>query len=180
MRTITKPKLMLTSLLLSCSFLIVAEPLTFNSPQDKTIIVVRHAEKLKDAGRDPSLSEAGTLRAKALADSLAQLRLSQAIASNYQRTQLTLKPIAKANNITIQIAATTDGLQAHVAQIVELVNAADGNTIIAGHSNTVPLIITALGGPQTAPLNESDYGNLFKLTITETGEVSLEKHHFGG
>ena len=29
------------------------------------------------------------------------------------------------------------------------------------------------------PLKESDYGDLYLLTIKETGEVSLEKRHFG-
>ena len=150
-----------------------------NTVKSKTVIVARHAEKLSDGTRDPALSEKGTIRATALIKALPKLSFSQAIASNYQRTQLTLKPIAEANNITISIVGTADGLQDHITQVVELVNGSDGNSIIAGHSNTVPLIISALGGPKITALKESDYGDLYRLTIKETGEMSLEKHHFG-
>lgn len=156
-----------------------AEQATLNEAKSKTVIVVRHAEKLDDGTRDPLLSEAGKLRSVALINALPKLPLSQAIASNYQRTQLTLKPIAEANNIAIDIVGTADGLQDHIAQVVELVNGSDGNSIVAGHSNTVPLIISALGGAKITALKESDYGDLYLLSIKVSGEVSLEKYHFG-
>ncbi|MFT5788829.1 MAG: phosphohistidine phosphatase SixA [Shewanella sp.] len=144
----------------------------------KTIIVVRHAEKLNDGTRDPQLSDKGYQQAQALAETLTALTVSQAIASNYQRTQLTLKPLAANHHISVTIVGTKDGIETHIAEIVALVDSSSGNSVIAGHSNTVPLIIKALGGPQIEALDESSYGGLYQLTIHKSGEISLEKSHF--
>lgn len=179
MKITIKTLFVFTIIMLNGNALSAAEQATLNETKSKTIIVVRHAEKHNDGTRDPALSKKGTIRAAALINVLPKLPLSQAIASNYQRTQLTLKPIADANNISIDIVGTADGLQEHITQIVELVNGSDGNSIVAGHSNTVSLIISALGGPEITPLTESDYGDLYLLSVKVTGEVSLEKHHFG-
>lgn len=145
----------------------------------KTVIVVRHADKLNDSSRDPILSDAGDQQAQALAKKLTALTLSQAIASNYQRTQLTIKPTADAHNINLTIVGTQKGIETHVAKIVALVKSINGNTIIAGHSNTVPLIIAALGGPKIDDLDESSYGDLYQLIIHNSGEVSFRISHFG-
>ncbi len=37
---------------------------------------------------------------------------------------------------------------------------------IAGHNNTVPEIIAAFGGPQLPIIPETEYDNLFILTLT--------------
>ncbi|MCL1049140.1 histidine phosphatase family protein [Shewanella abyssi] len=145
----------------------------------KTIIVVRHAEKLNDGTRDPVLSNIGYQQAQTLAEALSALTVSQAIASNYQRTQLTLKPLAATQNIEVTIASTKDGIETHIAEIVALVDSVSGNSVIAGHSNTVPLIIKALGGPQIDALDESSYGGLYQLTITPSAEVEFQVSHFG-
>ncbi|MEZ9199697.1 histidine phosphatase family protein [Shewanella sp. 10N.286.54.B9] len=179
MKIAIKTLFVFTILMLNSNALYAAEQTNFNGAKSKTVIVVRHAEKLNDGTRDPALNKEGILRSISLINALPNLPLSQAIASNYQRTQLTLKPIAEANNITIEIVGTADGLQEHITQVVELVKSSNGNSVVAGHSNTVPLIIKALGGPKITPLKESDYGDLYLLSIKETGEVSLEKHHFG-
>ncbi|WOT05783.1 histidine phosphatase family protein [Shewanella youngdeokensis] len=146
---------------------------------NKTVIIVRHAEKLPDGTRDPLLSQAGHLRAQALATKLTALAVTQAIASNYQRTQLTLQPLAKRNNIAVSIVSTTEGIEQHITQIAALVNRHNGNSVIAGHSNTVPMIITALGGPEVAPIAETDFGDYYQLTIGNAGKVSFTKEHFG-
>ncbi|MEZ9819309.1 histidine phosphatase family protein [Shewanella sp. 10N.286.45.A1] len=179
MKITVKTLFVFTILMLNGNALSAAEQTTLNDSKSKTVIVVRHAEKLNDGTRDPALNKEGKLRAVSLINAVPNLPLSQAFASNYQRTQLTLKPIAEANNIPINIVATSGGLQAHITRVVELVNGSNGNSLVAGHSNTVPLIISALGGPNITPLKESDYGDLYLLTIKETGEVSLEKRHFG-
>ncbi|QQX81186.1 histidine phosphatase family protein [Shewanella sp. KX20019] len=156
-----------------------AEKNSIDSSESKTIIVVRHAEKLDDGTRDPVLSKIGYQQAQALAEALSALTVSQAIASNYQRTQLTLKPLAAIQNIEVSIASTKDGIETHIAEIVALVDSVSGNSVIAGHSNTVPLIIKALGGPQIEALGESSYGGLYQLTINQSAEVEIEISRFG-
>lgn len=160
------------------SALALAQNVT-NAIDNRTIIVVRHAEKISDGSRDPLLSNIGYRQAQALAEVLTDLTVSQGIASNYQRTQLTLKPLVNAQNISLTIASTKEGVEAHIAEIVELVQSSNGNSVIAGHSNTVPLIIKALGGPQIAALDESSYGELYQLTIQPSGKVSFEMSQFG-
>ncbi|WP_299801784.1 histidine phosphatase family protein [uncultured Shewanella sp.] len=145
----------------------------------KTVVLVRHAEKIEDGSHNPILTQAGQQRALALTEALKQLQLSQLIASNYQRTQLTLDPISSQRSLPVIIADTQFGVEAHVASVVTLVNQTSGNSLIAGHSNTVPLIIKALGGPSLPTIDEAQYGTLYQLSITESGDVNLTQTHFG-
>ncbi|MGS0674395.1 histidine phosphatase family protein [Shewanella sp. 125m-1] len=147
--------------------------------QAKVIVLVRHAEKRDDGSRDPELSQQGSIRAKALTEALADVDLSQLIASNYQRTQLTLAPIALQRGLDVEIVQVKSGIKTHINDIVSLVRSSPGNSLIAGHSNTVPLIINALGGPLVQQIDEDNYGELYQLRISTTGKVSLLKTRFG-
>nr|WP_275974162.1 histidine phosphatase family protein [Shewanella pneumatophori] len=158
----------------------VSKPtLNKNSDITKVVLLVRHAEKNISDNRDPKLSPTGIARSQALAKQLSQLELSQLIASDYQRTQLTLAPIAKDKALNVTIAATKSGLTAHVNNIVALVNKEPGNSLIAGHSNTLPMIISALGGPTIKKISESTFGELYQLDIKPNAEVVLSQSHFG-
>lgn len=180
MPTLLKSIIAFIVLTLTLSTIVLAhESNIIDVADSKTIIVVRHAEKLDDGTRDPVLSEIGYQQAQALAEALSALTVSQAIASNYQRTQLTLKPLAATQHIEVTIASTKDGIETHIAEIVALVDSVSGNSVIAGHSNTVPLIIKALGGPQIDALGESSYGGLYQISINQSAEVEFEISHFG-
>lgn len=153
--------------------------LSKSSDITKVVLLVRHTEKNISDNRDPKLSPAGIARSQALAKQVSQFELSQLIASDYQRTQLTLAPIAKDKSLTVTIAATKSGLTAHVNNIVALVNKEPGNSLIAGHSNTLPMIISALGGPTIKKISESTFGELYQLDIKQNAEVVLSQSHFG-
>ncbi len=43
---------------------------------------------------------------------------------------------------------------------------------VAGHSNTVPGIVAALGATEPAEIPETDYGNLFIVTVTGPGRAT--------
>ncbi|WP_272898574.1 histidine phosphatase family protein [Shewanella halifaxensis] len=132
-----------------------------------------------DYSQDPQLSAAGMQRAQALAEQLASVALSQLIASDYQRTQLTLAPLAKEKALTLTVASTKSGISAHIKHIVALVKQEQGNSLIAGHSNTLPLIISALGGPNIGTISESSYGGIYQLQLKQNGKVILTQSHFG-
>ncbi len=51
--------------------------------------------------------------------------------------------------------------------------------LVVGHSNTVPSIIAALGGPKLADLCDSAYSNLFVLVLGEPGGARLIRSRFG-
>ncbi|MCL1128356.1 histidine phosphatase family protein [Shewanella sairae] len=145
----------------------------------KTLVVIRHAEKHQDGSKDPKLSALGEQRAQALIKALSGLPVSQLIASNYQRTQLTLAPLAEHLQLPIIIATTESGIDSHIAQIVALVNQSKGNAVIAAHSNTVPLIIESFGGPRNIKIEEEEYGGLYQLVICKDDKTNLLKTHFG-
>lgn len=125
----------------------------------RTIILVRHAEKAPVGGSDPMLSPAGEARAQALAAALAKAGITAIVTSPYQRTQRTAQPLAKALGITPQV------VDAAVPAVVSAVNASpgDGTVLVVGHSNTVPRIIAALGGPVLPDLPEESFSQLFVL-----------------
>jgi phosphohistidine phosphatase SixA len=66
-----------------------------------TIVVVRHAEKSMDHPTDPSLSEAGRERARALAAALQGTGVSAIYTTQYKRTRETAQPLADELGISI-------------------------------------------------------------------------------
>jgi phosphohistidine phosphatase SixA len=149
----------------------------------RVVLVLRHAEKaLPAAGTDPAspqasdppLSEAGRERAVALAELLAPARPAALFASQYQRAQATLAPLSEAcgTGVTVVPAAET-------AALVQALDALPPGSlaIVAGHSNTVPAIVRALGGavaglPAGESLGEADYGRLFAVVRCADGSAS--------
>ena len=141
-----------------------------------TVILVRHAEKGDDDPRDPGLSPGGEGRARALAGMLAQAGVTHLFASEFRRTQATLRPLAGAAGREIVVFPAADR-PALVAAIEAL--PAGSVAVVAGHSNTVPALVTALGGeirgtvasPAGPLLPEDAYDRLFLVVIPARGEV---------
>jgi broad specificity phosphatase PhoE len=161
--------------------LLVLACTTALSAQPSTVILVRHAEKAAVPGPDPALSEAGEARAKALAAALEHTRIGAVITTQFQRTRATGAPLATALGLTpITVSATADG-RAHVQAVAEAVKGrpAGETVLVVGHSNTIPAIIRALGGPALPDLCESEYDRLFILTMDATGPPRLIRARFG-
>lgn len=154
-------------------------PINHAIADSRLIILVRHAEKADSPAADPTLSPAGEIRAIALINALNRTPLSQLIATQYQRTQQTLTPVAQARHLPVTVVPATKAIAEHVQQITEQVHAVKGNTLIAGHSNTVPLIIKALGGPEIPAISEDDYSQLFLLSLNEGQPASLISTRYG-
>ena len=129
------------------------------------VILVRHAEKSTTPVNDPVLTRAGNQRALELADVVATWTAAGAsvkalFATELKRTQLTLAPLAAATGrpVTQVMAVDTAGL---VAQILA-VNG--GVVVVAGHTNTLPAVIQALGGPAGITIAETEFNRLFVVT----------------
>lgn len=141
-----------------------------------TVFLVRHAEKGDDDPRDPGLSPVGEGRARALAGMLAQAGVTHLFASEFRRTQATLRPLATAAGREIVVFPAADPA-ALVAAIEAL--PAGSVAVVAGHSNTVPALVTAIGGEvrgtvasPAGPLLPADaYDRLFLVVIPARGEV---------
>ncbi|MBR9988675.1 MAG: histidine phosphatase family protein [Gemmatimonadetes bacterium] len=141
-----------------------------------TVIIVRHAEKVDDSA-DPLLSDAGIVRAHALADALSDAGVSAIVTTQYQRTQHTAAPLGERIGIEpIVVTASGGGHAAEVAARVRQL--APGTIVVVGHSNTVPAIIRALGGPDVGEIPDPAYDHLFVLTLSEAG-VQLIRTRYG-
>lgn len=147
--------------------------------QPSTVILVRHAEKAATPANDPGLTPAGGQRARDLLRALADAKVSSIITTQFERTKATAKPLADSLHETPIVVATGE-MKAHVDAVAEKVKSAKkGSTVlVVGHSNTIPLIIAALGGPKMPDLCDAEYSHLFVLEMSESG-ARLIRSHFG-
>ncbi len=149
--------------------------------QDSTVVIlVRHAERAALAGNnDPPLTEAGEARARALAQALEGRQVHAVIATERQRTQLTARPLAQARGLTPEIVSLQSG-RAHVDSVAAAVRRHAGHTVlVVGHSNTVPAIVHALGGPKMPDLCEAQFSNLYVLVLRPGAEPRYEHRTYG-
>jgi broad specificity phosphatase PhoE len=162
--------------MLAVSWVAADEP----EPGWTTVIVVRHAEKA-EGGKDPVLSEAGQARAEALARQLIDLDIQAIHATQFRRTQQTAQPLADALDLEIGVDTIGRDLDDELRGIGErlLDERAGQAVLVVGHSNTVPMLIEALGAGDAPALTESDYDDLFVVTVSPAGEAALLHLHYG-
>ncbi len=165
--------------------IIMASVFTFMSftvhAQCQQIVVVRHAEKVDDGTTDPPLSLAGIARAERLLGILKGTDIVALYATQYQRTQQTLAPLAKAHNLDVQIRPIDEGgPRAQAANIAHEVQqqTPTGAVVIAGHSNTVDDLAAAFGGPAINELEHRDYDSIFVIHRCEGAPAQLRRHDF--
>ena len=142
--------------------------------QPASVFFVRHAETAADtkSDRDPELSTIGTARAIALADLLEHAGVTHLFASEYQRTQSTLKVLAERTEIEVVIVSAG---QMH-RQMADLQNLPAGSVaVVCGHSNTVPAMVFGMEGEivdlkgktvHEQVLEHSAHHRLFLVTLT--------------
>lgn len=137
------------------------------------VLLVRHGERDDTASctppaSNPPLNTAGQTRAGTLTHVSEDTGLQAIYASEFCRTQQTVQPIANqlglAVNVVNQHAA--DG-SPNVNALVTQVNSSNvgQKILIAGHSDTVPLIIERLGGGMVDAIGGTEFDNLYVVTI---------------
>jgi phosphohistidine phosphatase SixA len=167
----------LVLIVLLATFSFPARPNVIDQPP-VTLILVRHAEKqiVPPENKDPDLGPAGMARAQELARMFGDSGITAIYATQYKRTQQTVKPLAEKLGITItQIEAK------QTPDLVKQIRARGAGQVIfiAGHNNTVPEIIAAMGGPQLPIIPETEYDNLYILTVQSDGSAKLLKMKYG-
>ncbi|MSP15225.1 MAG: hypothetical protein EXR73_01205 [Myxococcales bacterium] len=138
--------------------------------QPVIVFLLRHAEKAPAPPKDPPLTDAGSARASALADLLGGAGVTHLFASEFVRTQQTLAPLSA--RVGIEIAAIG---AAKPAELVTQVRGLPAGSIavVAGHSNTIPALVRALGGTLDGTvqgssgeqLPDDEYGRLIELIL---------------
>ena len=149
---------------------------TFRRPVT-TVILIRHAEKVVDPNNpDVDLSPAGQARAQELVRMFGDAGVNAIYATQYKRTQETVKPLADKLGLPVNqfnSKNTTDLVAQiraqHTGQVI----------FVAGHNNTVPEIIAALGGPTFPVIPEAEFDNLYIVTVYRTGKAKVVKLKYG-
>jgi broad specificity phosphatase PhoE len=160
-----------------CVGAIVAVLMSAMVAAQQTVIFVRHAERadggagaapMTGAPADPSLSDAGVARAARLATMLADAGVKGIYTSEFKRTQETARPLASKLGLTIQVVPSKDA--AGLAAKIKAAHARD-TVLIIGHSNTIPQLIRAFGGPEIK-IADDEYSGIYILTPS-TGTLTL-------
>lgn len=143
-----------------------------------TVILVRHAEKqvVPPENKDPDLSLAGEARAQEIARMFKDANIAELYVTQYKRTQQTVKPLAEQIKVPVTKieAKQTENLVARIRE-----HNAGQTVLVAGHNNTIPEIIAALGGPTLPIIPESEFDHLFILTIQKDGVTKLLRLTYG-
>ncbi len=140
-----------------------------------TVFVVRHAEK-GPGTPDPSLTEAGNGRARALAHTLRDQKIAAIFTSEFKRTQETAAPLGQALGIvtTVLGAAKTDELVAALKGLPP-----GSKALVVSHSNVVPVIVEKLSGQSVGELTDADYDRLYVVTLTPNAAATVLYLHYG-
>ena len=149
--------------------------------QPSTVILVRHAEKATAPANDPVLTADGTQRALDLATALAGARVTSVITTQLQRTQLTAKPITDPLGRAPIVVPVAAPVAAHVEAVAAAVRArpAGDVVLVVGHSNTIPAIVGALGGPKLPDLCDPQYSMIFILEFSANAPPRFIRASYG-
>ena len=140
----------------------------------KTVIVVRHAERV-DSSTDSPLSPAGLQRAQTLARTVSRAGVAAIFVTQFQRTQMTAAPLAAQLKVTpiVMNADTT-------APLIDRIRREHANDVVlvVGHSNTVPEILTQLGASEPVTIQDDEFDSLFILVPRGQASPSVVRLRF--
>ena len=130
------------------------------------VFIVRHAEKTSTGGKDPDLSVEGQKRADALAHILKDSQITSVFVTEFKRTQETAAPTARAAQVTPTVVPANN-----VGALVEKLRALNGNALVVGHGNTIPVLLKALGIATPVSIPEDDYTEIFAVSVGDAPQV---------
>jgi len=164
--------------------ILTAAAWTRAAAQTTVVILVRHAEQ--ETGQDPALSAIGRARADSLLRAVQNAGIAAIYHTALRRTTETAKAVADAIGVTPTVLTIRPGeaVPDHAAEVAaDILARHRGRTVlVVGHSNTVPVIISALGVPMTdAPrISDTEYFHFFTVIIPAGGEARLIRSRYGG
>lgn len=141
-----------------------------------TFILIRHAETV-GAGSNPGLSVGGQDRANELVTVLGNISLEAIFSTNYNRTTETASPVAIDQSLPVEIYNPSQ-LEAFVDTNIPIYK---GKAIlVVGHSNTTPDLLNILiGSNEYSTIAESEYDNMYIVTVYQKGNASVLHLKYG-
>lgn len=141
-----------------------------------TFILVRHAEKMI-GGSDPELSAAGQARAVELSRILKKIPLAKVFSTDFNRTRETARPTAEEQMQVLQLYNPSD-LNTFVDHT--LLNFPAKKMLVVGHSNSTASLLNILVGENIyADIPETDFDNLYLVTVFEKGRSDVVHMKYG-
>ncbi len=132
------------------------------SAQKKTIILVRHAEKVETDDLDPDLNDAGKQRAERLVQKIEKYRPGAVYSTDLKRTRETAGPIAAKRHKPVEIYDPKKPQEL----IDKVMNSKTKRFVIVGHSNTIPGLANLLLKKELfKSLDESEYATIWLIRI---------------
>ena len=134
------------------------------SAQDKTIVLVRHAEKADATSQDPELSAEGKQRAERLVKVAGKYKPGAFYTTNFKRTRETLAPLAVKRKKQVE----TYDPRNQQALVDSIMKSPFKRHIVAGHSNSVPGLANLIAKKDVFKnLDESEYGVIWVIRIKD-------------
>ncbi len=141
-----------------------------------TFILVRHAETT-GIGSDPGLSTAGQTRSDELRRIMDNVSLAAVFSTNFNRTMQTAQVTADDKMLTVDIYDPFN-LNQFVDNTLEEYHTE--KVLVVGHSNTTPSLLNVLVGANIySDLPESEYDNLYVVTVFEKGRAEVVHLKYG-
>lgn len=174
-------KLFYPVLAVTLSGLMLHPTSSLSAQSERLVVLVRHAEAGGEPENDPPLTDRGLARAAALAQALEDAAIAAVVVSPLARTRLTAEPLSERLGHAPIVAGIGGGLEEHVAAVAQAVHEqTDGAAVlVVGHSNTIPRIIAALGGPELRDLCHWEFSRLFVLVVGGTRSGRLVTASYG-
>jgi broad specificity phosphatase PhoE len=158
-------------------------PVPVSSRCPITVILLRHAERASTPANDPPLTPAGEARARDLAGAVGTARVSAIFTTQFRRSVQTAQPLADQLSLT-PVVLTVDpaNVEAYVQELVTRIRLlpTQSTVLVVSHTNTIPLIVTALGGPTIPPVLESEFDKLFVIEAPKrSGKARVVQARYG-
>lgn len=153
-------------------------------PEPVVIYLVRHAERAEDGTDDPPLALAGQIRTQVLRHLLAQAGVTHVHTTEWKRTRETARPIAEDIGLEPSVYNPEE-----LETFASTLSTTPGHHLVVGHGNTTPMLVEALGGSSSGPIEEFEYDRLYIVvippghqpvtTMLRFGEPYVEGQDFG-
>jgi len=144
---------------------------------NKTIVLVRHAEKDTSVANnpDPELSAEGRERALKLMNFVKRYKPHEIFSTNYKRTRQTAEPIAAKRKKEIQIYDPAK--QADL--VAKIMASKTDHNLIVGHSNTIPVLANLIAKKEVfRNLLETEYGVVWVIRLKKGVLTKVEVFPF--
>jgi phosphohistidine phosphatase SixA len=139
------------------------------------VFVIRHAEKAKDGGLDPPLTEAGVARAARVAELLGgggrETAIDVVFVTQFQRSAATARPLTVARAIPV-ITVPADDVAGLARRIEDEFRGR--RVLVVAHSDTIPAIVAALAqGTSVPPIADDEYGTAYVVAAPRWGRSNV-------